>query len=477
MIKDRQGRDQLVLSDENFYNDDIMGDKFEDYEILQAYDKNILGCISKVRSKFNSKIYVMKKINEEYTQYADEENVKKDLEKFKSIESPNVTKYYKYFYQDSCLYIVFEYVNNCDLKDLYDIYEKLKKPIDTNILWNIFMQCISALRDIHKKKLIHKNIKLSNIFMSENNIVKLGDFRFSFLAKYEKVGQNDEKYENEKIFKYKKLIELNNCYLTKKMKEERIELNYSEKTDIYAMGIVFHQLCYFTHINGEKDKKYKGKYPKEMEEIIQLMINNDEDKIPDTDELYEKIMKEYIKNAAKITSIDSVFRCLYSFKNFTDFMKKKANSLHADKTPISYIFTNCIINYSKDNAKYLNDFRNKLYKDSQINNDIEIEPSLVIQFLLERLNKEINSDFKNQSSILVQKLEKNLGDFSEYKKEFDKKYKSDITDYFGGFLNIKKICQKCQSESNTFNFFTYIEFNLDTFLNLKIGSKGKIKNI
>ena len=39
LIKDRQGREHMVLSDEDFYNDDIMGDRFEDYEILQVIKK------------------------------------------------------------------------------------------------------------------------------------------------------------------------------------------------------------------------------------------------------------------------------------------------------------------------------------------------------------------------------------------------------------------------------------------------------
>ena len=63
MIKDRQGKDHLVLSDEDFYNDDIMGDKFEDYEILQVLTKdNPTGFTSKVRSKINSKIYEINRI-------------------------------------------------------------------------------------------------------------------------------------------------------------------------------------------------------------------------------------------------------------------------------------------------------------------------------------------------------------------------------------------------------------------------------
>ena len=65
--------------------------------------------------------------------------------------------------------------------------------------------------------------------------------------------------------------------------------------------------------------------------------------------------------------------------------------------------------------------------------------------------------------MIVQKLDKNLNDFSKYINDFNKKYKSVITDYFAGFLKVKKICQKCKNESNSFNFFPYIEFNLDSF--------------
>ena len=69
MIKDRQGMDNLVLSDEDFFNDDIMGNKFEDYEILQVLTKNNPSSFtSKVRSKFNSKIYAMKKIESKFAQ-------------------------------------------------------------------------------------------------------------------------------------------------------------------------------------------------------------------------------------------------------------------------------------------------------------------------------------------------------------------------------------------------------------------------
>ena len=450
MIKDRQGKDHLVLSDKDFYNDDIMGNKFEDYEILQVLSKdNPSGFTSKVRSKFNSKIYAMKKIDAKYVKGVKdlEEIIQKEFESLKQLKSPNITKYFKYFFQDSCLYILFEFLNNSDLYGFLNAYETLEKPIDTNTLWNIFMQCISALKYCHNKKIIHKNIKLSNIFMSENNIIKLGDFRFSFL-------------ENKSD-----LVDKNDKYLTQEMK---YDLHYDKKTDIYAMGIVFHQLCYFTHINNPHLRKNEGVYPTEMENIIQLMIKKDENEIPDTNDIYDKIMEQYILNVAKVTSIDSVFRCMFSFMNFTQLMFQKEESFKEEVTPIAYNYINSIKAYKnesnqKDHALYLNIFRNLLYNDSQINNEIEIKPSLVLGFLLEKLNKETSSNFNGPSlgihPVHFEQNEKNsLSVFMNY---FNEHFTSDISKNFIGFLRRTRVCQKCKEGFYSFNLFPFIEFNLD----------------
>ena len=59
MIKDRFGEDQLVLSNEDFYNDDVMGDKFTNYDIMKIIKSTSdrYEFVAKVISKKNSKIY------------------------------------------------------------------------------------------------------------------------------------------------------------------------------------------------------------------------------------------------------------------------------------------------------------------------------------------------------------------------------------------------------------------------------------
>ena len=457
MIKDKQGREHIVFTDEDFYNDDIMGSNFQDYEILQVLPKgNKTGFVSKVRSKFNSKIYSMKKINYKLDSKKDkdgekqiaqntlnEQAIKNDFEKLNKVSFPNIIKYYKYFIQDSCLYIISENINTGDLQHFLEAYITLEKPIETNTLWNIFMQCILAVKYIHSQNIIHKNISLSNIFMTENKIVKLGDFKFSILDSLKPKDQ----------------------YLSPEMKNN---LHYDNKTDIYALVVVFHELCYF----AAPDEKYKIKnenfYPKEMKNIIELMLKEEKER-PDANTLYNLILEQYIRNVARLTSIDSVFRCMYSFKNFTQIMFQKLQVYSNEKiTPVAYNYMNCIQRYfskenAEENAKNLNNFKNLFYNNSQMNNEIEIKSSLVIDYLLEKLNKETCSNFNGlslriQNSNFDEDKKKSYDSFYSYYK---KNFTSDIVKYFVGFLKTKRICQICDYGFYSYSLFPFIEFDLD----------------
>ena len=462
MIKDKQGKEHLVFTNEDFYNDDVMGSNFQDYEILQVLPKNDKksGFVSKVRSKINSKIYSMKKIDPEDKDddkknvqkefiMQNEQEIKNDFKKLNKLSFPNIIKYYKYFIQDSCLYIIFENVNYGDLEHYLNAYITLEKPIETNTLWNIFMQCILAVKYIHNQNIIHKNISLSNIFMTENKIVKLGDFKFSIL---------DTKKPKTK-------------YQSPEMKEN---LHYDRKTDIYALGVVFHELCYFAPPNEKYNMKNENIYPEEMKNIIESMLKDEKER-PDANELYKKILEQYIRKVARLTSIDSVFRCMYSFKNFTQIMFQKFQIYSNEEiTPVAYNYMNCIQRYfskekEEENAINLNNFRNLFYNNSQMNNEIEIKPSLVIEYLLEKLNKETSSDFNGlslriQNSNFDEDREKSYNAFYTY---FKNKFTSDIAKYFIGFLKTKRICQICKYGYYSFNLFPFIEFDLDICEGLK----------
>ena len=45
------------------------------------------------------------------------------------------------------------------------------------IIANIIIQICLGLKEIHKNKLIHRDLTPDNIFMDNNNKIKIGDFR------------------------------------------------------------------------------------------------------------------------------------------------------------------------------------------------------------------------------------------------------------------------------------------------------------
>ena len=453
LIKDRYGEDRFVISNEDFYDDKKMGENFSDFDTLKIINSNNYKIVTKVYSKKNSKIYVRKKIDCNINQI-NQKDINEEFEKLKSLDHHNIVKYYKSFIKDNSLYFIEQYIDNGGLDNLVVAYESLNKPIETKLLWNIFMQCISGLKYLHDKDIIHKNICIENILMNENTEIKLDDIQFSFIL-------DEEKKDKGK------------------------------PEDIYDMSQVFTQLM---------PEKYKDEYPDEMKDIINSMEYDYNEE--NTDYFFNKIMEQYIKNVAKVSSIYSVFKCISCFPGFKKSMEKNKN-IFIENESVGYYLKEFMFNVNlkhDDIIMLCNKFRNLLYKNSQKNNDIEIKPKQVLEFLLERLNKEQRKNrngpsFKNLPKILT-KIK--LKAFEEFKENFNKNYQSDITDHFILYMKKKRVCKnitsicenclnnsgkscyckKCQNHVYSFSACPFIELNMDIGLqDIKIRQDGLEKMV
>ena len=153
-----------------------IGNKEEDFEILQVIGSGSFSQVFKVKSYRNHNIYAMKKVNIENSENVDYlENEVKILTK---LNHPNIVKCYKVFRDEKNKYIYFimELMNNGDLDSYKKCFEDFEKYPDEKILWKIFYDCLKGLEYIHSEELIHRDIKPKNLFFDENLKIKIGDF-------------------------------------------------------------------------------------------------------------------------------------------------------------------------------------------------------------------------------------------------------------------------------------------------------------
>ena len=50
-------------------------------------------------------------------------------------------------------------------------------------IWSLFYQMVVGLQTLHKHKIVHRDIKCANIFLTKDGMAKLGDLNVSKIAK------------------------------------------------------------------------------------------------------------------------------------------------------------------------------------------------------------------------------------------------------------------------------------------------------
>ncbi len=101
------------------------------------------------------------------------------------LNHPNIIKLYEAFETDNHVYLVMENVGGGSLHAY--LKSKPNRRLPEADAKRLFLQVLQALYYCHRKSIAHRDIKLENILLDENQNVKLIDFGFSTCI------QNDKK--------------------------------------------------------------------------------------------------------------------------------------------------------------------------------------------------------------------------------------------------------------------------------------------
>ena len=369
----------------------------KDYKIKDRIGVGSYGIVYKVTKKNNEKqIYVLKQIPF---------NLKADINNETLIEAKNealilsklkhkyIVKYYDSFQDNNNLNIVMEYCEYGDLDSYIKNLKKNNKHLSENQIWKFFIEICTGLSYMHNKKILHRDMKSSNIFLTKNLDIKIGDLG---VAKALKNTLHAHTFIGTPY------------YLSPEICEEK---PYNEKSDVWALGCILYELINLKHpfnasnqaalflkiLNG----KYENfsniyKYSDELLKFIDLLLEKDFNKRPSMKDI---IFNPIFKNKAKLLGLNDY---ISDSESINELENEKKNRIKK----ISYISSSAA-SKNKKNNNLKEKTRKSSVDKSKINPNINI---LKVDSYNSDYNYNLNK-FNCHSSNKILKVKKNSAEF------------------------------------------------------------------
>ncbi|XP_004399509.1 PREDICTED: serine/threonine-protein kinase Nek3 [Odobenus rosmarus divergens] len=197
------------------------------YVVLRVIGEGSFGRALLIQQESSDQLFAMKEIRLPKT-LSGTQNSRKEAVLLAKMKHPNIVAFRESFEAEGHLYIVMEYCDGGDL--MQKIKNQKGKLFPEDMILNWFTQMCLGVNHIHKKRVLHRDIKSKNIFLTQNGKVKLGDFGsarllsspMAFACTY--VGTP--------------------YYVPPEIWEN---MPYNNKSDIWSLGCILYELCTLKH--------------------------------------------------------------------------------------------------------------------------------------------------------------------------------------------------------------------------------------
>lgn len=235
-----------------------------------------------------------------------------------------------------------DYADGGDLYTKIAQHKRASKPFTEEQVIYWFLQLALALKHIHSRRILHRDLKTQNIFLTSKGEVKIGDFGISRILQH----TYDQIYTAIGT----------PYYLSPEICQEK---PYNQKSDIWSLGCILYELLTLRHafdansMKGLVLKILKGSYPpisstysEDIRNLVSELLTKDPGKRPSIREILEK---PFLKERMKVIIANTVARYESSTgntksKSTKDIMMKKTEDRANENKLKNLVLKSSLIN-------------------------------------------------------------------------------------------------------------------------------------
>ena len=336
------------------------------YKVIQQLGEGSFGKAFLCKRESDDSLCVIKQILIEGMDKKEKDDVLNESIILAKLDHLNIIKFFEVFESNKpkhMVNIVTEYADGGDLSEKIKEKKNKNNNFTESEILDYFTQICLAIKHIHEKKIIHRDLKSGNIFLMKNGLVKLGDFGIA--KRFQKTMDKAKTFIGTPYYLSPEIIN---------------GKPYDSKSDIWSLGVLLYEMMTFKMPFNANSlpmlsvKIMRGQYippptiyTKDLRELVTKCLTVEPKNRPSIQEILRMpIIQNRIRSFLTENQYNKEFNKTitkkYKEKEKTIIKNKEIKGLNVDVFNPSVISGNPISNLNikksnnNDNREQINDF-------------------------------------------------------------------------------------------------------------------------
>ena len=201
------------------------------YKVIQQLGEGSFGKAFLCKRESDDSLCVIKQILIEGLDKKEKDDVLNESIILAKLDHLNIIKFFEVFESNKpkhMVNIVTEYADGGDLSEKIKEKKNKNNNFTESEILDYFTQICLAIKHIHEKKIIHRDLKSGNIFLMKNGLVKLGDFGIA--KRFQKTMDKAKTFIGTPYYLSPEIIN---------------GKPYDSKSDIWSLGVLLYEMMTF----------------------------------------------------------------------------------------------------------------------------------------------------------------------------------------------------------------------------------------